>query len=125
MARKAQFDGLRTARSTAVISARALSDEFAYAISHRGDDCDETRPDVNPHATEICDRLDNDCDGEVDEGQTFFAYSDADGDGWGDPESALEVCPDDIRQAQEEGEWLILRGGDCDDTDPERWADCG
>lgn len=31
-----------------------------------GDDCDDTRATVHPYARELCDGLDNDCDGKVD-----------------------------------------------------------
>jgi len=33
-----------------------------------GDDCDDARPEVNPDQPEACDTLDNDCDGDTDEG---------------------------------------------------------
>jgi putative metal-binding protein len=33
-----------------------------------GDDCDDLMPGVHPGATEVCDHLDNDCDGAVDVG---------------------------------------------------------
>ena len=32
------------------------------------DDCDDGRADVHPGAKEVCDRVDNDCNGSVDEG---------------------------------------------------------
>lgn len=33
------------------------------------DDCDDGHAEVHPGAAEVCDRLDNDCNGKVDEGQ--------------------------------------------------------
>ncbi|MDP6935502.1 MAG: MopE-related protein, partial [Myxococcota bacterium] len=42
-----------------------------------GEDCDDGNPDVHPTADETCDEIDNDCDGETDEG-----FEDADEDGW-------------------------------------------
>jgi hypothetical protein len=36
-----------------------------------GDDCDDTNPDAHPGGTEICDGVDNDCDGIVDNGATY------------------------------------------------------
>ena len=49
-----------------------------------GEDCTPTE--------EVCDGEDNDCDGEIDEGVTTTAYVDADGDGFGDPDTAQAVC---------------------------------
>ena len=95
-----------------------------------GTDCDDGRPDVNPLAAEICDGRDNNCDGAVDDGQTLPRYLDADGDGHGDPATRLDVCPSDIsnaasRAATSGGGWLVEIGNDCDDSDPDRWRDCG
>ena len=49
-------------------------------------DCDDTRASVFPGATEICDGLDNDCNGEVDEG-----FPDREGDGVAD---CHDNCPE-------------------------------
>jgi len=74
------------------------------------EDCDDEDAAAFPGATEVCDGVDNDCDGEVDEGLAFTAYADADGDGFGDPSSAVEVC---ALQADQ-----VLDDTDCDDADP-------
>ncbi|HND34390.1 MAG TPA: putative metal-binding motif-containing protein, partial [Myxococcota bacterium] len=45
------------------------------------DDCDDSDAAVNPGATEVCDSVDNNCDGAVDDsgGTTWYADADADG----------------------------------------------
>jgi Putative metal-binding motif len=53
-------DGFGDAKNT--VSACAQPGGFLAV----GGDCDDTRPDVHPGATEICDAHDNDCDGTVD-----------------------------------------------------------
>ncbi len=80
-----------------------------YAESWR--DCDDTNAAVNPDAPELCDGLDNDCDGDVDPTTSADAglwYSDADADGYGDPGSVQANCaqPTDT----------VASGDDCDDT---------
>ncbi len=74
-----------------------------------GDDCDDTDPTIGPHATEVCDDIDNDCDGSIDEDVQSTFYEDSDGDTWGDPASAYEAC--------EMAAGDVTNDGDCDDTD--------
>ena len=49
------------------------------------DDCDDTDQYINPLAMDACDGVDNNCDGQIDEGNSLGPfYTDADGDGFGD-----------------------------------------
>jgi hypothetical protein len=57
-------------------------------------DCDDADADISPDAQEACDAVDNNCDGQVDEGLSDGStwYADSDGDGYGDPDNAIEPC---------------------------------
>jgi hypothetical protein len=72
-------------------------------------DCDDTRPAVKPGATEVCDTLDNDCDGLVDTDTPNLPqwYLDGDGDTWGAVGSGVLAC--------ETFGGRVSRGGDCQD----------
>ncbi len=61
-----------------------------YAIA--SGDCDDTNSAAHPTAAEVCDSVDNDCDGAVDEGATSAFYRDADGDSYGDLSASVVGC---------------------------------
>jgi len=55
-------------------------------------DCNDANANVNPTAPEVCDDVDNNCDGQTDEGANVF-YKDADGDGYGGPSQSIStIC---------------------------------
>ncbi len=73
------------------------------------DDCDDTNQMINPDATEICDGVDNNCDGSVDENiATTTYYEDLDGDGFGSANSIESCLP--------VGDFDVTVTGDCDDS---------
>ena len=73
-------------------------------------DCNDTDGTAYPGGTEVCDGVDNDCNGSVDEGTTQTWYVDYDGDGYGDDTRIEERCDDP-------GAIYVTAGGDCDDLD--------
>ena len=78
-----------------------------------GADCDDADPGVNPGAPERCNGVDDDCDGEVDEGVLPRWVVDADGDGHGDAAPGAET-----REACVRPDLFARRPDDCDDADP-------
>ncbi|MFZ5562955.1 MAG: PilC/PilY family type IV pilus protein [Thermodesulfobacteriota bacterium] len=54
-------------------------------------DCDDDNPAINPGATEVCDGIDNNCDGAVDDLMNWY-YPDEDGDGYGGPAGVQMLC---------------------------------
>lgn len=73
-----------------------------------GDDCDDSRADIYPGATEVCDGLDQNCNGQIDEGLENPWYADTDGDGFGDPNHVISQCAEPLG--------FITDHSDCDDT---------
>ena len=55
-------------------------------------DCDDTKASVHPGANELCNGIDDDCDGQVDEGVKSTFYRDADGDGYGTAATTIQAC---------------------------------
>ncbi len=75
-----------------------------------GGDCDESDASINPGATEICDGVDQDCDGTADDGLTHaYSYPDADGDGYGASTGAVYDCTTPSG--------YVASSTDCDDSD--------
>ena len=76
-------------------------------------DCDDYDAQVSPDAAEVCDEVDNNCDGEIDEGVTLTLYADTDGDGYGDDGNTQQACVP--------GDGWVDVGGDCDPTDEDSY----
>jgi len=70
----------------------AAVDADGDGVTVAAGDCDDADATVNPLATEVCDEVDNNCDGEIDEGVGTEWFADADGDGFGDAEAAVVAC---------------------------------
>jgi len=96
-------------------SIQACDDPGIYLLDDS--DCDDTDAAINPDADEVCDDADNDCDGLVDDDDDDVTdasswYTDADGDGYGDPASEpVDSCVGPSGTADDDT--------DCDDTDEE------
>ena len=76
-------------------------------------DCNDSSAVVYPGATEVCDGLDNDCDGQVDEGLMNTFYEDQDGDTYG-AGIAYMLCANYNNPTPGYSQYNT----DCDDTNP-------
>jgi len=74
-------------------------------------DCDDYNDEIYPNTTEVCNNIDDDCDGDVDEGLKVLYYFDKDGDTFGDPNENSSECP-----GSSIPRWG-LEHTDCDDND--------
>ena len=73
------------------------------------EDCDDNNDQVAPGLEEVCDNIDNNCVGGVDEGLMTIYYTDYDRDGYGDPEQPYARCMG--------GDGFVTNDDDCDDDD--------
>ncbi len=109
--------GCRTEKADLSDDTAALSDITTPDEDGDGydaeEDCDDNSSAVHPDAAEVCDGIDNNCDGIVDEGVTSTYYADDDGDGFGDADDTAEAC--------EIPDGHVATGTDCDDSDGEVW----
>ncbi len=72
-------------------------------------DCNDNNTAIHPNSIDICDGIDNNCDGKIDDGLLITFYKDADGDGYGNPNESVEACssPDGY----------VVNNTDCNDSD--------
>jgi hypothetical protein len=73
-------------------------------------DCDDSDFMIKPFVSEICDLIDNNCDGQIDENVLNTYFSDSDEDGFGDPNNTILACSPTITHIED--------NSDCNDTDP-------
>ena len=71
-------------------------------------DCNDANGSIFPGATEVCNEIDDNCDGQTDEGVTTTFYADTDSDGFGDLAATTEACAAPIG--------FVADSSDCNDA---------
>ena len=80
----------------------------------QGGDCNDNDENVHPDAVEVCDNIDNNCNGMLNDGlESFTYYLDSDNDGFGDAEVAIDTCADLAPDG------YTINNEDCDDANGE------
>ncbi len=89
----------------------ACAPTASHTVAKAGD-CDDSSGAIHPGAPELCNGIDDNCDGVTDgpgaKGCTNF-HADVDGDGYGDPASSACLCAPS-------GVFTVINSTDCDDT---------
>ena len=104
--RDADGDGVGVAGNT-MVKCRAPAGFVAPTAAF---DCDDTKPEVKPGATEVCNNIDDNCASGIDEGFNKSWYRDADMDTYGLQSNMQTNC------VQPAGFVASTSGFDCDDT---------
>lgn len=135
-------DCLSSCVDLGVIVVTDTGDDFdADGFTELAGDCDDSDATRKPGALEVCDYLDNDCDGAQDEGHADVDH-DAYTDCWDCDDTnpivhplAPDVCDGvldadcdtfvDRREADADADGLSLCDGDCDDLDALSGGGCG
>lgn len=92
------------------VSTQACIAPANYA--NRSGDCNDGSAVVSPQANEVCDSMDNDCDGLTDENGSTTWYLDSDHDGYGLSNVSTQSCLMPANYAS--------LSGDCDDNNGNR-----
>ncbi|MGB4829724.1 MAG: MopE-related protein, partial [Chitinophagales bacterium] len=88
----------------------ACNELIGYVLDNS--DCNDSNDATYPGATELCNYLDDDCDGLTDDNLTYIlSYQDNDGDDFGNPLIDSISCELPIGYVED--------NTDCDDTNPE------
>lgn len=77
------------------------------------EDCDDENPAINSSQIEICDGVDQNCDGVIDEGVSSTFYIDSDNDGFGSAEDIIQGC--DVIDG------YVSNANDCDDENDQKY----
>lgn len=101
-----ESDSGRSDRVDRYAATDTASDADGDGYTEEAGDCNDTNPGVYPTAEDICNGIDDDCDGVMDEaGKPWFYDADGDGSGVGD---SITECERPAGYAPSDG--------DCDDT---------
>ncbi len=93
---------------------KCLCKAAAPYTAANGGDCNDNAAGVNPAAAEVCDTLDNNCDGVTDAANSAGCsafYQDGDGDGYGTPFAAPKCL------CTPKAPFTTAAAGDCNDAD--------
>jgi hypothetical protein len=101
----ADGDGFGSTTTALVCSSTATA-----GYSTNNTDCNDANAAINPSATEVCNGIDDNCNGSIDEGLTFVVYyADLDGDTYGNFANSVSTC-----NGAPVG--YVLNSGDCNDA---------
>jgi cysteine-rich repeat protein len=104
----------------------ADGDRYAPIMDTCGDDCDDSRADINPGQAELCDDVDQNCDGEEQPAEAPTWYVDCDADGYAELNAPTAKQCDMPAPTPCGGRWTTVMPStnqdpptyDCNDGDP-------